>query len=241
MPLYNDDNRSAQEIRSANGESASVPGLTRGEDVTPESDRDSSEDFIAAGLMSEDWDDDTDEAPEIDDQETFNSRLETWAQDWTQQQQQANDPNAEALSIVDGRIQNQLAELQQAQEWAAQGQADRQDRAEIRAMQEEMNAYDEGSATLDRISQETAQEHGLPPSNPDAVMGLADQLFNEEALAFLNRGNPPRDWEDVKQKYAERCVEEATIVLGRQQIGDTALQGFASSKQWDMVRKGRGY
>jgi hypothetical protein len=237
MPV--DDYRTAQEIRADNFESASVPGLTRVEEQAPESDGDSPEDYVAAGFMDEDWDQDDDTEVQ-DDQETFNSRLEQWAQSYVDQQQQANDPNAAALGIVDQRIAQQLAGLEDAQRWALEGRAERDQLAEIRQAQQDANDIDEGTATLDRISQETAQAEGLPPSNPDAVMGLADELFNEQALAYLNRGGRPADWEDVKQQYAERCVEEAAIRLGRQQIGDFALRGFASSRQWDMAAKGRG-
>jgi hypothetical protein len=234
MPIG--DDRTVDEIRAGGDElsvtnnytehflGTSQPGLTReqrGEEGYAEPDMSIYE--------SEDdprWyesDDDDLSVPELD-QETFNSHLQAWAQDWTEQQQQANDPRAQVAGFIDDRIQNQLAELQEAQEWAAQGRTERQQTLEIQQAQDDLNAANEGTARLGQIAQSTAEYHGLPPSHPEAVQAEAGALFDQLALAYLNNGGRPDEWENVKQEYAQRCVEEAAIRLGRQTISDNALK-----------------
>jgi len=238
MPI--DDTRTAGEIREDGDEmsvvnryteahlNTSQPGLTpaqRGEDGFAEPDMSMYEDEDDPRWYEDDDDPSVPELQPTLDQETFNSRLEQWAIDWTEQQQRAQDPTAAAVyDVIDSRVEEHLAGLQQAQEWALQGQADRQQRGEIRQAQQDANDLNEGTALLGQLAQATAEYHGLPPSNPDAVMGLADQLFNDQAVQYLNQGGRPEDWEGVKQQYAERCVEEAAIRLGRQQISDNALK-----------------
>jgi hypothetical protein len=234
MPIG--DDRTVDEIRAGGDElsvtnnytehflGTSQPGLTReqrGEEGYAEPDMSIYE--------SEDdprWyesDDDDLSVPELD-QETFNSHLQTWAQDWTAQQQQANDPRAQVAGFIDDRIQSQLAELQEAQQWAAEGRAERQQALEIQQAQDDLNTANEGTAALEQIAQSTAQYHGLPPSDPEAVQAEADALFNQLALAYLNNGGRPDEWENVKQEYAQRCVEQAAINVGYQQISNNALK-----------------
>jgi hypothetical protein len=170
---------------------------------------------------SEDW-----QVDEPADEPTFDQQIEGWAQRWTEQQQQANDPNAQALSIVDQRIAQQLAELQSAQQWALEGQADRQERAEFREMQDTANAQDEGSAMLEQIAQSTAQYHGLPPIDPGQVQDYAEQLYGDMSLQYVNAHSSPEEAYAAMQRddIPKRCVEEAALQLGRKFISNNALK-----------------
>jgi len=225
--MANGDDRTAQEIRQS-GDEMSISDLYAGQSTHGNSEPDMS--------MYENEDDprwyetdDSEEDPSVTepestfDQQTFNSRLEQWAQDWTAQQQQQT-PDAQALAIVDQRVQAHLSELQQAQEWAAQGEAERQDRAEIRAAQQELNEQEEGGAMMAQIAEQTAMQLGLPKADPDAIQAEANALFNSEALQYLNSGGSPEGWAAREQDLATRCVEQAAINLGRQTISDNALK-----------------
>jgi hypothetical protein len=241
--MANGDDRTAQEIRESRGEESVLnaytsqllgteqPGLTReqrGEEGYAEPDMSMYDDEDHEAWYADDSEDDTpvddyDSGPVLD-QGAFNDALHNWATGWTQQQQRANDPNAAALDIVDRRIEERLAGLQQAQESASQYQTERDELAEIRSIQEEMNAQDEGTAIAEQIAQQTAQYHALPPSDPQMILQEADALFNEISLQYLNNGGSPAGWEDVKNEYAQRCVAEAAIRLGRQTISTNALK-----------------
>jgi hypothetical protein len=233
------DDRDVNEIRAGGDEMSvasrytehyvdtSQPGLTNeqrgvdlGSDTSWDDYEDSPQQYIDAGLLEEDWDKDDDFAVEP----TFDDQLQDWAQRWTESQNRANDPNAAALSIVDSRIEEKIAGLQQAQESMGQYRAERQQTLEIREAQAELNVAEEGGHLAAQIADLTAQRHGLPRSNPEAVLAESDELFNEAALQFLNNGGRPDQWGEVSQQVAQQCVEAAAIRLGRQQISDNALK-----------------
>jgi hypothetical protein len=149
------------------------------------------------------------------------------AEDWAAARLDPNQAMAQQfVGVVDQRIQAQLEATRQAQEWAAQGEADRQARAEFRQTQQEANDQEYGTARLNEIAQATAQREGLPPIIPEHVHAYAEELYGEQALAYSNAYRTPEEALAAmdRDQIAERCVQQAAIDLGRKFISNTALK-----------------
>jgi len=190
---------------------------------------------------SDSWDEE--ESPDFEPASTAgqidtSGIAEQVAHDWARAQLDPNTAMAqEFVGAIDQRIQAQLNAVREAEQWAAQGRMEREQRDGIRDAQHDMNVAAEGEAQLAQIAQAAATYHGVPQSDPEALHAEANSLFEQAALNFVNNGGSPEDWQNAQQAVAAACVTQATVNLGRQQMSDNALKTFASPSQWRMAKE----
>jgi hypothetical protein len=149
---------------------------------------------------------------------------EEWAEAWQAEQQGRQlSPEQAALGVIDARVADSFAQLQQAQLYAEQGRAERAYELDRRAELDEQGAYEEAIPEVQAICEWVGLEKAVPS---EWVLERAEEIAELTKAWALAQGMASATEIDAAaydQEFARSAVQQAAEEFRDKLISERAL------------------